>query len=264
MKDRWSNIKRIIFVLSCCIVVLILPWLLTRNCLSHIAAFGPNTGPIGDTIGGLTAPFIGLLSAILVYISFQEQVKANRLVQVQITEETLRRNLQESFEKIERLKGELRENTFDFIEGLTLDIHTLVNFQQAFENNDSTMLDLFNNVYGKGATLNSITSIIFRDKKNKVDQLNVLYGYIFHHFNYLHRAAIRTSVDKNEMLLDFITLNMEEFNAYVSYHFEIKSPIDETMQFVSHVLKQSKEINLLNNRIKQIKSIQLKADDFLQ
>ena len=34
-----------------------------------------NTGQIGDTIGGITAPFINFLGAILVYFSFQQQIK---------------------------------------------------------------------------------------------------------------------------------------------------------------------------------------------
>jgi hypothetical protein len=37
------------------------------------------TGQIGDTIGGITAPFINLLGALLVYISFKEQNKANKI-----------------------------------------------------------------------------------------------------------------------------------------------------------------------------------------
>lgn len=37
------------------------------------------TGVIGDTIGGLTAPIIGGISAILVFYSFQEQLKANNI-----------------------------------------------------------------------------------------------------------------------------------------------------------------------------------------
>ncbi len=42
--------------------------------------FNENTGYIGDTIGGITAPFINLLAALLVWISFREQVKANKLL----------------------------------------------------------------------------------------------------------------------------------------------------------------------------------------
>lgn len=37
-----------------------------------------NPNEIGDAIGGMTAPIIGLFSAFLVYIAFREQVKANR------------------------------------------------------------------------------------------------------------------------------------------------------------------------------------------
>jgi hypothetical protein len=33
---------------------------------------------LGDTINGLTAPLIGIIGAILIYISFKEQVKSNR------------------------------------------------------------------------------------------------------------------------------------------------------------------------------------------
>ena len=34
---------------------------------------------VGDAMGGMTAPLIGLISALLVYLSFQEQIVANRI-----------------------------------------------------------------------------------------------------------------------------------------------------------------------------------------
>ena len=37
------------------------------------------TGDIGSTIGGITAPFVGLIGAILLYITFREQRKNNSL-----------------------------------------------------------------------------------------------------------------------------------------------------------------------------------------
>jgi hypothetical protein len=43
------------------------------------------TGQIGDTIGGIAGPLISALSAILVFIAFKEQVKANKLVQAHFT-----------------------------------------------------------------------------------------------------------------------------------------------------------------------------------
>ncbi len=40
-------------------------------------------GDIGDTIGGITSPFLGAISAILIFCAFKEQVKANRLLMEQ-------------------------------------------------------------------------------------------------------------------------------------------------------------------------------------
>lgn len=39
-----------------------------------------DSGTIGDTIGGSSAPIIGLLSAILIYLSFKAQIDANNAV----------------------------------------------------------------------------------------------------------------------------------------------------------------------------------------
>lgn len=41
------------------------------------------TGQIGDTIGGITAPFINLLGAVLVFLSFTTQNNANKILSEQ-------------------------------------------------------------------------------------------------------------------------------------------------------------------------------------
>jgi len=46
-----------------------------------------HTGRIGDTIGGVTAPVIGVVSALLIYFSFRAQIAANRIIQVQIDQQ---------------------------------------------------------------------------------------------------------------------------------------------------------------------------------
>jgi hypothetical protein len=65
-----------VLVLFAC-AILTLPWLLTRTWVSVIDF--SSTGQIGDTIGGITAPFVGLLSALLIYRAFVVQVKANTI-----------------------------------------------------------------------------------------------------------------------------------------------------------------------------------------
>jgi hypothetical protein len=62
------------------IIAFVSPWLLTR---SWTKIDFSNTGQIGDTIGGLTAPFINLLSAVLVYLAFKEQIESNNLTRRQ-------------------------------------------------------------------------------------------------------------------------------------------------------------------------------------
>lgn len=46
-----------------------------------LGTFKPNE--IGDTIGGTLSPFIGLVSAILIYITIDQQIEANRKIQEQ-------------------------------------------------------------------------------------------------------------------------------------------------------------------------------------
>lgn len=42
-----------------------------------------NTGQIGDTIGGIMNPFIGLVSIIVMFLAFYMQFKANKIIQYQ-------------------------------------------------------------------------------------------------------------------------------------------------------------------------------------
>ncbi len=59
-----------------CLIILTLPYIFTREAIYGISFM--NTGNIGDTIGGITAPFVGLVSIILLYITLREQLKINR------------------------------------------------------------------------------------------------------------------------------------------------------------------------------------------
>lgn len=72
-----------------------------------------NTGPIGDTIGGLTAPVIGLAGGILVYISFQAQLKANQMQFDALMDEKIRaradRFFDIRFDRIKQIKQDFRD-----------------------------------------------------------------------------------------------------------------------------------------------------------
>lgn len=79
-KKRRQNKKTdryfLIFGFSLLFASIISPLLFTGYFFNSSIDFS-NTGEIGDTISGLTAPFIGVFGGILVYVSFRKQVEAN-------------------------------------------------------------------------------------------------------------------------------------------------------------------------------------------
>ncbi len=70
------------------------------------------TGQIGDTIGGITAPIINLIGAILVYLSFRVQNKANEiqyeLLNKEIENQNRDRNFQVSIELFNEIKSDYK------------------------------------------------------------------------------------------------------------------------------------------------------------
>ena len=59
--------------------LLFIPLALTQNSIFSQFDF-TDSGSIGDTIGGTTAPFIGFFAAVLVYLSFRQQLRANEII----------------------------------------------------------------------------------------------------------------------------------------------------------------------------------------
>ncbi len=94
-----SNIAKIALCLS---IAWILggPWLLTQTRFS-ILDF-THTGDIGSTIGGITAPVIGLVSAILIYLSFSAQIDANKIAQDEA-------NFRYILDEFERIKTKIKK-----------------------------------------------------------------------------------------------------------------------------------------------------------
>ncbi|CAM1339267.1 hypothetical protein [Tenacibaculum aestuarii] len=68
------------------------------------------TGQIGDTIGGITAPVINLIGAFLVYISFQEQIKANRIQMDALNEEKERNSNDRKFNNYHSLYDSIKSH----------------------------------------------------------------------------------------------------------------------------------------------------------
>ena len=67
-----------LLIVLCVIGLCLAPWAFTRPCFCPDLNF-LNTGEIGDTIGGITSPFVGMLSVILLWLTFREQRNFNKM-----------------------------------------------------------------------------------------------------------------------------------------------------------------------------------------
>jgi hypothetical protein len=78
--------KNILFLIIGISLIIISLYIFTRPAIYQVWDFS-NTGEIGDTIGGITAPIINLVGAYLVYLSFQAQITANKIQNDALTDE---------------------------------------------------------------------------------------------------------------------------------------------------------------------------------
>jgi hypothetical protein len=95
------------------IIIVISPTFLTLPALFKFWDFS-QSGQIGDTIGGITAPIINLLGAILVYLSFNEQIKANNLQRGSLDNEIKKNIEQRNYNSIIHDIDNLRADINDF------------------------------------------------------------------------------------------------------------------------------------------------------
>lgn len=91
------------------IAIFILPWVLTRKFWSFIDY--SQTGGIGDTINGIAGPFIALVAAILTFLAFYIQYKANIQQREQFTK-SLDKQKEEQREQEKIWRIERFENKF--------------------------------------------------------------------------------------------------------------------------------------------------------
>ena len=96
------------------IIVIVVPNLFARlSIYPFIKSDGDGLTPneIGDAIGGMTAPIIGLFSAFLVYIAFRAQIKANEELQDFNNRDTGIKELENIFNLSDRLKEKVNKLT---------------------------------------------------------------------------------------------------------------------------------------------------------
>lgn len=77
-KDETSEMDASALIFITPIIIFLAYLVLWNDHVRMVFGLG-DMGPTGDFVAGIAAPFIGFLSATLVYLSFQQQVKANKI-----------------------------------------------------------------------------------------------------------------------------------------------------------------------------------------
>jgi hypothetical protein len=184
-------------ILLIVIIILVLPPLLSLPAFCKIFDF-TDKGGIGDTISGITAPFINGLAAILVFIAFKAQIAANEIFKNQEKSRTI-------FDQISLIQ----ENKLD-VENLIIDLKSNVHFLEE---------------YSRIGTLIVINKIIFFSTEIRltcelIDDFKGEKYFLYSKLYYLY--AIRYKKVLTELLL---TLEANFPKIHNDYHFCIKELI---------------------------------------
>lgn len=94
------------------------PLLLTRPAIWECFGIAAEPNAIGDTIGGITAPVVNLVGALLVFYSFKEQSKANMFLQADVERNKAIREYDEIADLIKQVESGFKNLKYDGHEGL--------------------------------------------------------------------------------------------------------------------------------------------------
>ncbi|MEO1486822.1 MAG: hypothetical protein AAFU57_13825 [Bacteroidota bacterium] len=220
-----------------------------------------HTGQIGDTIGGITAPFVNILAAFLVYRSFTAQIRANQ-IQVQnhrdemdvIKAEHGANIILEIYDRLERdymkslgeAKGyegqadKLRNGVLSALESdpkeKDKDIHGSSKFSRANDLIDESIRKVNYQYLNMNLFLNiCLETIAENDKKVLADVATFCLFKLGNLFEQNHFSWLRHSRELVESNTDKFTLeNQAEIEAVLFASDEIQEKIDLLHQRLGH------------------------------
>ncbi|GEC77941.1 hypothetical protein [Flavobacterium aquatile] len=162
------------------------------------------TGPIGDTIGGITAPLINLIGAYLVYISFKAQVSANKIQLDTLSTERIRYERENNFQMQVNHFNEIKNavNNLEFI----IDSKTIYDFS-----GERTYRDPVN--YKGINALNEFTKRL--NRYNFRDEIYDLYGMLLNfEFILLTINELLENVDRQILFVEDKKYFFKNINIY--------------------------------------------------
>lgn len=192
------------------LVIIFMPFLLTRKFICEEFDFS-ETGQIGDTIGGITAPFMTLIGSFLVFFALKAQVTANELIQKQIDKDNEEKAEESEEQNLNKLYSYLIDsiNSFNFMTLPKEQLKNLENIETNIEyKGGAAFYHLFSQIrchyHGSQEQLNENQAVsellsvlkimnLLLDKLSisKINNKEILITLIHHIFNYKITARIR-------------------------------------------------------------------------
>lgn len=109
---KWIEDNLAKFIIYVLIFAVVAPFLFTR--IEFLGFNFADTGPIGDTIGGITAPILNFLGIILLYLTLKSQNDSIRNQDEELRKQTILINNQRDSETIHRRLISFREDLENF------------------------------------------------------------------------------------------------------------------------------------------------------
>lgn len=199
-------------------IVVVIPIILTRTCRFDCLAFDESTGWIGDTLGGITAPFIGFVNIVLLIWTLRKQIEFNKeqlktqrneqfkaaFFQMLQTQRELLHEVNGTFLS-RNMKGNVvggKVSGLDYFHDAGLELKTLFDVLDG-KINDGVIISNIKNKYG-------ITEALLCDysKADNEKQMEIAYRQFFgthfelgHYFRHLYHILKFISNEKENAML---------------------------------------------------------------
>ena len=193
------NTKYLILILG--LIIIISPPILIRPAFSSLFDFS-KTGNIGDTIGGITAPFINAIGAILIYVAFKEQIKANDLIKEQ-------QYFQHIQEQIHRL-----EDDFLDIPSIIKGINENLIYSKTLGNNYNANVQYKYEINGELLNKAIYITVIFHQTSNLIDKMQSNKKFMHNKLKTLYKIMYQDNFIEIRSLLNKVLHMESESTAY--------------------------------------------------
>lgn len=194
---RFKRTERTLIIIFCISVPLFFatPWIFTRTGF-HWLNF-TETGNIGSTIGGITAPFFSLLASVIVYFSFRAQIQMN------ITQQA-RMDAQEDEKKYEKQREVMMTlSNVIFKNSVTINNLFIMSFSSLYEDLEKAEF----------LEINVIKNHSTRDIESKTTDFNMIYN-LLHPILYLDSLKLLKRDDKL-LLYSLDAVKWEDLKMYL-------------------------------------------------